>query len=361
LIVGARSGAVQLLLYSVFRIGNATNNISWQSYQEIINQADVAWSIPLSLGDSHRGFRVLGTNQDYLRYYQYRQKTPLRIVDGQVFDGVFDAVIGAEVAKNLGYQVGDPMIVAHGSGTVSFIEHADKPFRVVGILAHTGTPVDRTVHVTLAGIEAIHQGWQQDDLLQFSESLKPSDLTPKAITAFLLGAKSRIRIFSLQRSINEYAEEPLLAVLPGIALSELWSLMAVAENALLLISAFVIFSGLSGMLAVILSSLAERRREMSILRSLGAKPLHIVGLLVAEAIAYALAGIVVGVVLLYLSLFAMSSILESHYGIAIQLAWLSVSDILILVVIVVAAALIGLIPAFKAYRQSLVDGLAMRL
>ena len=160
LIVGARSGAVQLLLYSVFRIGNATNNISYESYQDITQHPKVKWTVPISLGDSHRGFRVMGTSHAYFEHYRYARREPLRFSSGQPFDDVFDAVIGAEVAERLGYQLGDSIIVAHGAGAISLVEHDDKPFRVAGILEPTNTPVDRTVHVSLEGIEAMHADWR---------------------------------------------------------------------------------------------------------------------------------------------------------------------------------------------------------
>ena len=161
LIVGARSGDINLLLYSVFRIGNATNNISWESYEDITSRPEVAWAIPISLGDSHRGFRVMGTTRDYFEHYRFARDRRLEMADGKPFAAVFDTVLGANVAEELGYRVGDPIVVAHGAGATSFMEHDDKPFKVVGILARTGTPVDRTVHVSLEGIEAIHVDWQQ--------------------------------------------------------------------------------------------------------------------------------------------------------------------------------------------------------
>ena len=160
LIIGARSGPVQLLLYSVFRIGNATANISWSSYEAIAADQNVAWTVPLSLGDSHRGFRVLGTTTEYFARYRYRGGQNLQFETGKPFDDLFDAVIGADVAETLGYRLGDDMVVAHGIGAAGFSKHEDKPFRVAGILEKTGTPVDRTVHVSLEGIEAIHIGWE---------------------------------------------------------------------------------------------------------------------------------------------------------------------------------------------------------
>ena len=160
LIVGARSGSIQLLLYSVFRIGNATNNISWKSYQTVAQKKGIKWTIPISLGDSHRGFRVMGTNKDYFSFYQYGQKRNLKLITGKPFNDLFDTVIGSEVARSLSYSVGDEVIISHGTVSTSFSEHKDKPFIISGILEHTGTPVDRTVHVSLEGIEAMHVNWQ---------------------------------------------------------------------------------------------------------------------------------------------------------------------------------------------------------
>lgn len=157
LIVGARGGPLHLVLYSVFGIGEPTNNISWQSYRAIASRPEVAWTIPLSLGDAHRGYRVLGTNASYFEHYRFGQGNRLRFAAGTMFASARDAVLGAEVAEALGYGVGDSIIVSHGIGDTSFVHHDDNPFRVVGVLARTGTPVDRTVHVTLAGVRAMHE------------------------------------------------------------------------------------------------------------------------------------------------------------------------------------------------------------
>lgn len=365
LIVGARSGSIQLLLYSVFRIGNPTNNISWQSYQEISNNRLVDWSIPISLGDSHRGYRVMGTNVAYFEHFRYRRDKHLKFTSGDRFDDVYEAVIGAEVAKSLNYNIGSEIVIAHGAGEVSFVDHADKPFTVAGILERTGTPVDQTVHVSLEGIEAIHIDWQSGAPIPGfkidAQRAKAMDLSPKVITAFMLGLKSRISTFKLQREINEYAEEPLLAIIPGVALQELWNLMSVAEQALLIISAFVVAIGLVGMLAMILSSVNERRREMAVLRSTGARPLHIIGLLVSEATLLAVLGVICGVVLFYSLLLVASPIVENEFGLIITVKILSLYELGLLTVVIISAVLMGLIPAYRAYKHSLSDGISIKL
>ncbi|MDW1812161.1 ABC transporter permease, partial [Vibrio sp. Vb2362] len=231
LIIGGRSGQVNLLLYSVFRIGNATNNIDWKSYQEFANHRSVDWAIPISLGDSHKGFRVMGTNHSYFEHYKFGSKQPLTFGKGREFNGLFETVLGSDVAKQLGYDIGSEIIIAHGISDVGFSRHDNLPFKVVGILAPTGTPVDKTVHVSLEAIEAIHVGWESGARLgptPKAQDLKNRDFQPKQITAMLVGLKSRIQTFALQRQINTYPKEPLSAIMPGVALHELWGMMSVA-------------------------------------------------------------------------------------------------------------------------------------
>jgi len=365
LIVGARSGPVQLLLYSVFRIGNPTNNISWQSYQEIARHPRVAWSVPLALGDSHRGYRVLGTDHGYFRHYRFGRGQQLAFAEGGPFDDLYDVVLGAEVADALGYRLGSSLVIAHGGADVGFARHEDKPFRVVGILRPTGTPVDRTLHVRLEGIEAIHAGWQGGaplpGLTVSAEQARHMDLAPRAISAALLGLKSKVATFQVQRFVNEYAPEPLAAILPGAALSELWGLIGIAENALLIVSAFVVVVGLFGMLTALLTSLNERRREMAILRSVGARPAHVFALIMGEAAFLTLLGTLSGVLLLYALLLAGQPIVESRLGIGIAVGAPSAYEWALLGVVMLCGVVVGGIPSYRAYRLSLADGLAVRI
>lgn len=365
LIIGARTGPVQLLLYSVFRIGNATNNISWQSYQDIANQKSVKWSVPLSLGDSHRGYRVLGTNTDYFKHYQFGQSQSLQFSHGTPFNTLFEAVVGAEVAKKLDYNIGDKIIIAHGSGSTSFTKHDKMPFTITGILAPTSTPVDKTVHVSLPAIEAIHLGWNNGAPPSVGSvdntQLDIDTLQPKVITAALVGLSSKIRVFQLQRFINQYKQEPLQAIIPGVALHELWSMMGVAEQALVVISGFVVASGLLGMLTMILASLNERRREMAILRAVGARPLQIFFLMISEAGILALAGALLGVIMLFSMLLIVQPLLQDSFGILITVSALTLYEWQLLGLVLVSGLAIGVVPSIRAYRMSLADGMTIRV
>lgn len=368
LIVGARSGSVNLLLYSVFRIGNATNNIRWSSFEHFAQHPKVDWAVPLSLGDSHQGYRVLGTTEDYFSHYQYARKQHLKLQDGRFFSNQapFEVVLGADVAAALNYQLEQEIVLAHGVATISLVKHDDKPFTVVGILQRTGTPVDRTLHIALAGMQALHIDWQQgapaygNRKISAEQALK-MNLEPTEITAMLLGLKSKIATFAVQREINQWRGEPLLAILPGVALQELWSLMGTAEKALFVVSLFVVLTGLIGMLTAILTSLNERRREMAILRSVGARPVHIAGLLILEAFTLALAGIALGVALLYLGIAIAQAPLQSYYGLYLPLSAPTLYEWTLLGAVLLAGVLMGAVPAWRAYRQSLTDGLNIRL
>ena len=365
LIVGARSGQANLLLYSVFRIGNATNNISWKSYEAIKQSRDVEWTIPLSLGDSHRGFRVLGTDHNYFDHYRYGDRRALAFSAGGPFRSVYDTVFGAQVARELGYTIGEKIVIAHGLGDVSFSMHDDKPFTVVGILEPTGTPVDRTVHVKLEGIEAIHLGWQHGARMPgrdvSAEEALQRELQPEAITAFLVGLKSRMATFRLQRAINEYRKEALTAILPGVALAELWDVLGMVENMLIVVAFLVLLATLVGMTTTLLSSMKERQRELAILRAVGAHAGYLFALIEIEALLLAAAGVALGILLLSLSLFMLQPWLAAEYGLFISANPLNSEALLITAGVMLLAALLSLIPAIVAYRRALADGLSVRL
>lgn len=366
LIVGARTGATQLLLYSVFHIGDATNNIRYETYQKIAENKAVEWTIPLSLGDSHRGFRVVATNENFYKHYHFRIDKGLSFKEGDYSKNVFDVVLGSEVAKTLQYQLADEIALTHGISDGVGMDHADKPFKVVGVLNRTGTPIDRSLYISLEGMEAIHMDWQTGAPPKKGEGISKEEILKKQIkisqiTAFLVRTKSRIQAIYFQRDINNESMEPLLAIIPGVALSELWNSISYAEDGLRLIAAFVVLSGLLGMLISLYTSLNERRREMAILRSLGAGPRKILFLLILESTTLTLAGVALGTVLIY-SLFSIGQpIIEKQFGLFLPLKMLSLTEWMYILFAILGGFLMGLIPALKAYRHSLQDGLTIKI
>lgn len=365
LVVGARTGSVQLLLYSVFHVGAATNNIRWSSVQEIERQRGVAWVIPLSLGDSHRGFPVLGTSSAYFEHFRYGERQALKIAQGKPFDDLFDAVIGADVAQRLGYRPGDRITLAHGSGELNLTEHADKPFTISGVLARTGTPVDRTVHISLEAMEALHIDWlgglPVPNMGVDAEKARQMHLVPRNVTAALVGLENRAAVFSVQRAVNRFSQEPLMAILPGVALDELWEVIGTGERGMLLMAALTSLVSIGGLVSVILAGLNERRRELAVLRAIGATPRHIVMLLAWEGLLIAAGGVLLGALALVASGLLLGPWLQATYGLTLHVLQPTALQAIMAAALLATGWLASLLPGWRAYRLSLADGLSPRI
>ena len=489
LIVGTKGGTIQLLLYSVFGMGAPTENVSWEAYRQWAEHPAVAWTIPYSLGDSHRGFRVIGTNEDFYRHYRYRGGQEIALAEGRASESLYDVTLGADVATELNYSLGDEIAVTHGIGEVGFLVHDHMPFTVVGVLAKTFTPVDRALYVTLEGMEAIHleegastgsddghvhdevaeaevapevddDGHAHDDVMEATDAddghahdeaeeahdedghaneedetvaadaddghghdedetvaaaaddghahdedetvaadadddhahddetaaadddhahdepeatvvddghvhseadLSIEDVEVTQVTSFFVGTTDRRDVLQLQRDINDFEDEPMMAVIPGVALNEMWRSLGYAETGLRLVTIFVVLVGLLGMLVSLYTSLNERRREMAILRAVGAGPKRIVALLVLESVCLAAAGALAGLALVYVLLSVGQSLVEAQVGLFIPIRPPGSVELLFIGAVVTAGFLMGFVPALKAYRTALHDGLTVRV
>jgi putative ABC transport system permease protein len=361
LIVGARGGSLQLLLYSIFHIGNATNNVRYSSLEHFQEHPLVRWIIPISLGDSYRGHRVVGTNENFFQYYQFRGDQHLQITQGRIFEDIFDVVIGHEVATKFNLQLNDPITLAHGLTTEAILEHTNTPFRIVGILAPTQTPVDKALYISLYGMEAMHIGWEsgmprEQDLVN-PAILTKEDLQIQQVTAFLVGARNRVQVLRLRSEISQFTPEPLMAIIPGMILQELWQTMGQLEQVLILMSFFVLSVGLIGILISLYYSVQERRKEMAILRSLGAGHFHLIGLLLSESLTLVILGSAMGISFLFMGLWALKPKLEQEYSLYLELSALQSNEWSIIALVIVAGLIAGVIPAIKAALNSLQDGL----
>ncbi len=362
-IVGARGAPLQILLYSVFHVGNPLNNVRMTSFEKYKANPEVSWAVPVSLGDSHNGFRVVGTDKIFFDKVKVGQKKSLDFKKGQVFDSLFDVVIGSEIAKRLGYDVGRKIVLAHGVGAAETFKHENTPFAVSGILSVTGTPIDRSLFVSLEAIEAIHVGWESgapSKNQETFEKLQAQKFEPKAITAFFLGLKSRFSVFQIQNEINNDTDEPLTALLPGLTLRELWTSLGKAELAFRIISVFVLFSNLMGLLLVLLSSMNERRREMAIYRAVGAGSFFMGKLLLVESFILTIGGVLFGYSLLAAIYYVFSNVLETSLGFPVPIWSLGESEWRYLLVLLVAALSVALVPAWISRKQSLADGLSVK-
>lgn len=363
LIVGARTGPVELILYTVFNIGNASHNISYTTYQEIKKHPAVEWTIPYSLGDGHHGFRVVGTNLDFFNHYRFRGNSKIELAEGKVFSGLWDVVVGADVAKKLKYKIGDKIVVAHGvTRTEGVHKHDDKPFTIVGLMAATGTALDQSLYVSLEAIEGLHKEPQdehhgEDD--HDHNHHEESQIKIESVTAFFLRTKSRIETLQLQREINTYKDEPLLAIIPGVTLNELWRSLSYLENVLKVISWLVVGIGFMAMLIALTTSLNERRREMAILRAIGGSTQQILFLLIFESTLLTLSGVTLGILVSMAVITVMRPLLEVEFGFYLVGSVFSRSEMIYLAFILLAGVLVGFIPALRAQKIALKDGLSV--
>lgn len=367
LIVGARTAPVQLLLNTVFGIGMPGSSMSADSYAYLQTQRMVEWTIPLLSGDSHRGERVIGTTPDFFEHYRYANRQSLELAEGEFFTDLFDVVIGHQVARRFGYRAGAQIHLGHGGGSVSLHEHEDHDFTVRGVLAPTGTPVDRNLYIPLNAHAAIHVGWESgvhrpgSGLDMDQARARADELEPDSLSAVLVGLSTPAAAFGLQRVINEYPDEALTALMPGITLQELWRLTGMAELVLRAVAILVVITGLLGMVTVLLTTLKERRREMAILRANGARAWQIAALLVFEAGLIMLAGILAGVALALAAIGVLGPWLLTSFGLAVGVSLPAVWQWAVLGGIFLIGLLAALIPAGLAYRRSLADGMQVRV
>jgi putative ABC transport system permease protein len=422
LVVAARGSDVQILLNTVFGLGSSGNLVSDETVDHIADMPEVAWVVPLALGDSHRGFRVLGTSPEFFERVLLAPSSKALFTAGGSFEQVLEAVVGADIADALGYQLGDKIVLQHGMGDYG-AAHDDLPFRVHGVLARTGTPFDRTVLVSVEAIEAIHRGWRNgQQLVELSPEQveKPEDAHEDAhhhgeehhgdehhgdehhgeehhgdehhgdehrgeehhgdehhgdehrgeehhdhahaggldaLDGIFVGLTERRNVVRVQRKIADYEVEPLTAVIPGVTLAQIWQIIGIADRGFRAVSVLVIALVLLAMTAMTVLSTDSRRREMAILRALGASPSMLVGLILAEALFLAICASVLGLGLaIGVSAIAQQWLAQTFGLVATGIlpGW---EETAIVAYIVPAALVAGLVPALRLYRRTVQDGI----
>ena len=420
-IVAARGGNLQILLNSVFLIGEPSAPIQWNTYQDIANNNKIKWAVPISLGDSHKGYRVIGTTNNYFKQIKYSSRKNIEFLTGNSFNDVFDVVLGSVVASKLNYNIGEEIAITHGLSDVGEVhtftseknakhddhddhakheedeghddhedhakhddhddhakheedeedqehddhashDHENLGFKVSGILKPTGTPIDNAVYVSLAGIEAMHTGWigNQKVIDVSLEQIMKKELRPKTISAIFLSLNNRTQIFQFQRDVLNYKEEAISSVMPGITLSRLWMLTGNVDKAFKIITFFIIIIALLGMIAMTIAGLSSRRREMAILRSVGASPVNIVSLLLVESIIISIVSCIVGYILMVVIFSLGKDYLQNNYGIFIDSFSIKNYDLQIVITIVFAALIATIVPAIQIYKNTVRDGLSVK-
>ncbi|MGA0241800.1 MAG: ABC transporter permease [Candidatus Marinamargulisbacteria bacterium] len=345
LIVGARSGDIQLLLYTIFRVGKPVANMSWAALEQIRALPAVKWVIPISLGDSHKGYPVIGTTNAYFDHYQYGQKQSLAFEYGRALQGPLDVVVGADVARTLGYRMGDSLYLSHGTGRIAR-PHANTVFNIVGILMPTGTPVDASLHVHVTAMDALH-----------SRGGPATDTPPRTITGGLVGLHSTLSIFSVQRHIIDAFDEPLSAVIPGVAFSQLWASLSMINHAFLIITILVSVISFMSLLLALCMSIHHRQKELALLRAMGCRPYQIFLLMMLEALLITCLSVGLGMGLMMMVGRLLAPFLQAKMGLVLAMDTLTIMDGVWMGVMVVFGTLISTIPAIQAYRKSISESL----
>ncbi len=357
-IIGPRSSSIELVLYTVFHLGRPTNNITTKTVNDVKLRGDISWLVPIALGDSHKGFRVVATEPNYFEHIKYANGQPLVFSKGVAFAELSEAVLGSDVAEKLSYRVGSKIQITHGSVESVGSKHDDFSFVVTGILNKTGTPIDQAIFLDLKGYELLHLGWKSGkkifNLDDINLSSLPEDaLIPKTVTAAFIGLKSKLTLFNFSKNIREYPKEAISAVIPGIALSELWSIVGLVDKGFQLLSWIIIAISLIAMVTLIIASLDNRKQEMTIYRANGASPKFLAMMVLCESLVIGLTAIVGAIVLVTIVTYFATAQLNLALGISPTFKWISMGEITVFSFILLAGALSSLIPAVMVFRKNL--------
>jgi putative ABC transport system permease protein len=376
LVVGARAHPVQLTLATIFHLGHAAQNVSLAALDRVARLPQVRWLVPIALGDTYRGMPVVATTTDYFKWIRTGESRALNFATGRPFaDGLpaagqYEAVLGATVAERFGLAVGNALALAHGGGAIGEITHDDHPIRVVGVLAASGTPIDRSVLISLEAFEAMHAGWiggmpprMGGQGIQANPAAtgnpRPREARrPASVTAALVGLQSRAQVFNVQRRLEQPGPEPLTAALPGVALDELWRLVGRGEDLLRLMGALVGLTAIAGLVATILSGLEARRRELAVLRALGAAPRTLFALVLTESSIASAMGVALGLAASAIGMGLLAPWLRAGFGIELMSSWLTPHQFMLIALVYFSALLASLLPAWRAMRLTLADGLS---
>ena len=362
-IIGPRSSSLELVLYTVFHLGRPTNNITTKTINDVKQRSDISWLVPIALGDSHRGYRVIATEPNYFQHIRYGNNQPLTFSKGAPFTELSEATLGSDVAEKLNYSVGSEIQITHGSIESIGSKHDDFSFTVTGVLNKTGTPIDQAIFLDLKGYELLHLGWKSGKKVFSLEdidlsSLPPDALNPKTVTAAFVGLKSKLTIFNFSKNIREYPEEAISAVIPGIALSELWSIVGLVDKGFQLLSWIIIAISLIAMVTLIIASLDNRKQEMTIYRANGASPKFLAAMVICESLVIGLVAIIGAIILVTAVTYFATSQLNLALGISPSFKWISLDEIKVFGIILLSGVLSSLIPAAMVFRKNLHQALS---
>ena len=349
LVVGAKGSPMQIILSSIYQLDVPTGNVSWKQAQELARNRAVRKMIPLALGDNHKGFRIVGTNPDYVAHYR------VRLARGRMWQKPLEVVLGADAAASTGHGIGATFFGAHGlGGRAGEHAHEAHPYEVVGVLARSGTVVDRVILTDVASVWAVHADqYDIKDVGRIAE-LMPDD--EKEFTSLLIQYSSPIAAATLPRYINNNTD--MQAASPAYETARLFTIIGVGVDVLRGFAlVLIIAAGLSVFIALY-NALLERRYDLAVMRMLGARPGKLMALMLLEGLMLAGFGAALGI--------ALGHVLTEVLGMALTAAkqvtvtgWAWVNDELWLIALALGVGVVAaLLPAWRAYRTDIASILA---
>jgi putative ABC transport system permease protein len=375
LVIGAKGSPLQLILSSLYHLDAPTGNMPVAEAKAFLNPKHPIFkaAIPLSLGDSHKGYRLVGTNAGFINLYQAEFEA------GEVFKETMEVVVGATVAKNLGMKPGDTFKSSHGLIEDENLVHEDAaPFKVVGILKKTGSVIDQLLITKTQSIWAVHEEHDHEeeeheehnheeeeheehnhegeehahDSAATEEEMPLAFYEDKQITSLLVQFRGRnIQALNMARNINENTN--FQAATPAIEINRLYTLLGVGEEALKALAMLIIFvSGLSIFISLF-SSLRERKYELAVMRTLGAKPGFLFQLIIFEGVIIAVLGFIFGIALSHGSMIFLADFLEKSYRYDFTAALFLKEEAYLFGGSLVIGIIAAIIPAFQASKTDI--------
>ena len=339
-VVGAKGSPMQLILAGVFHIDTPTGNIPLADVKTLQQDPRVATLIPLSLGDSFRGFRIVGTTADYVTHYE------ARLAQGAMFKAPLEAVIGAEIATNTGLATGNSFIGSHGLGAEGHA-HGATPYQVTGVLAPCSCVLDRLILTATESVWRVHEKAIEGDIPLDAEDKKAIE-DDREVTLALIRYKSPLAAVSFPRFVNTTTN--MQAAAPAIEITRLLRMVGVGTDVLRGFGAVLLLTAGLSVFIALWNAVRERRADLAMLRMLGASPQKVAGLLVCEALWLAILASIMGLLLGHLLTGAVGYLLQAEKSLPLTgWIWL-VQEWAIPAAAALVAVVAALIPAIAAYR-----------
>ncbi len=360
-VLGARGSQLQLVLNSVFHLETSPGNIPYSSYLAIKRDPRVRWAIPYAVGDNYKGYRVVGTTGEFFREYTFGRQRKLEFEnDGRMFREEYgEAVIGSMVAQKTDLKYGSTFNTYHGLTYDASAQHSTE-FVVTGVLKPTGTPIDRVIWIPLEGYYRMAGHEPRDRRTGRIIEIKPGVAIPdeyKEVSAVMLKLRSGGSGASLDVEMNRQGTIRTLAWPIGKVMADLFYKIAWANQVLEFVAYLVAIVAGAAILASIYNTMNERRREFAILRALGAKRSVVFTAIVAESATIAALGSLLGYVVYAVLLGVAASIVRAKAGVVLDVTAYHDALRLTPVGMTLLGALVGIVPAWKAYATDVATNL----